>query len=185
MNRWPGPLEPIARTLLLAQHAHAYTRSPIVVYTCHAGCESRPHHSTCNVPNFTSDVFSRNPAEFMTYATAGRHHYNFQTSDEITSPPFSLPLCLPCLDQYLRGGAVRNSVEEADAPGPPFLLLSLSRGRGRTSRSAGPSGATGVSSHLLHACSQQNGRMGPRAYSSAPKNLYAVVLWSTPNPVLP
>lgn len=86
----------------------------------------------------------------MTYAAAGRHHYNFQTSDEIASPPFFSSPCCSRLDQSLRGVAVRNSMDEVDALGPcSFASIFVRRDRGR---SAGPSG---VSSHLLHACSQQ------------------------------
>lgn len=86
----------------------------------------------------------------MTYAAAGRHHYNFQTSDEIASPPlFLLSLLLPprpvpprsrCSEQHGRSGRTRTMQF-------CFYLCPLREGR-----SAGPSG---VSSHLLHACSQQ------------------------------
>lgn len=60
----------------------------------------------------------------MTYATAGRHHYNFQTSDEIARPPFSLfaPASTSPSEESLFGIAWTKRTHPRHA----FLLLSLS-----------------------------------------------------------
>lgn len=62
----------------------------------------------------------------MTYAAAGRHHYNFQTSDEIASPPFFPLLVAPAStspsEESLFGTAWTKWTHSDHA----VLLLSLS-----------------------------------------------------------
>lgn len=62
----------------------------------------------------------------MTYAAAGRHHYNFQTSDEIASLPLFPSLIAPASPSTSEESLLGRAWTKRTHPDRAVLLLSLS-----------------------------------------------------------